>query len=205
MTYSLHYNTPQFKAWSESSEVKAAEKEYRELTAPILDAEKELAYLNYNHPLVTPEFKQMYDNSYKILQEASIPELKALNSYMDWTSKPMNGMLRDLFPNGEPMPPNLDQFTFDMKYGYAEQHASKLDSLVNKNKTPNDLILYSGISSSVYNGTIPEIKDVGAEIKYSAFMSTSRSEKVAQQFASVRMKKGRKETNTRRSRYAYIP
>ena len=192
MTYSLHYNTPQFKAWKESPEVKAAEKEYRELTEPILDTEKELAYLNYNHPLVTPEFKQMYDNSYKILQEASIPELKALDSYMDWTSKPMNGMLRDLFPNGEPMPPNLDQFTFDMKYGYAEQHASKLDSLVNKNKTPNDLILYSGISSSVYNGTIPEIKDVGAEIKYSAFMSTSRSEKVAQQFASVRMKKGEK-------------
>lgn len=189
MTYSLHYNTPQFKAWKESPEVKAAKEEYNGLTKPIMDAEKDLAYLNYKRPLVTPEFKKFYDSSYNILKNSSDKELDALSNYMNYGSKTTNKIARTLFPNGEPSP-DIPLLTYNSRYGYSEQHFFKFDNLINKSRTPNELILFSGISSSVYNGSHPELMIPGSEIRYPGFMSTSRSEKIAQKFGSVRMKKG---------------
>lgn len=187
----IKYGTPEYTAWDNQPHIKAASDEYKSLTEPIMEAEKEIAYLNYKHPLVTEEFKPLYDNSYKILQNAPEVELKALYSYMNYTSKNANLMILNEYPNGEPIPePKSREFDLkNNKYGYIENELYDLDTIVNKSKTPNDVILFAGISSSIYNNPDKGLLNKETEVRIPTFMSTSRSEKVSQQFASARYKK----------------
>lgn len=187
----IKYGTPEYTAWDNQPHVKAASEEYKSLTALISNAEKELAYLSYKHPLVTEEFKPLYNNSYKILQDASELELKALDSYMNYTSKNANLMILNEYPNGEPIPePKSREFDpKNNKYGYVENELYDLDTIVNKSKTPNDVVLFAGISSSIYNNPDKGLLNKETEVRIPTFMSTSRSEKISQQFASARYKK----------------
>jgi len=169
--------------------------------------EDQIKTLQYKHPDVPEDFKPFLQNSDNIIKNLSPDESHQLDLYVFGAGNSIyQSILTNLKGN---IPDNPEQYIKDMigkRYSWSDdksfnpndpfqksQYESTmetfnnsmksiklLDSVLEKSKTTNDIVVQSGVSP-VRLG-IDQLS-VGTEFKIPIFLSTSRSDKVANGFA----------------------
>lgn len=162
--------------------------------------------LQYKHPDVPKEFESFLSDSDTIIKNLTPEENQELNLYVTgFGNAHYQSMLAKL--DGK-LPENVDEYVkelvgkkwnydtgkFDpndaimqkeykntMEYVIGRINKIKIiDSIMDKSRTPNDIIIRTGISSALFD--INELSP-GDEFEVPTYLSTSRSDKVANGFA----------------------
>lgn len=168
--------------------------------------EDSIKILQYKHPDVPKEFESFLSDSDTIIKNLTPEENQELNLYVTgFGNAHYQSMLAKL--DGK-LPENVDEYVkelvgkkwnydtgkFDpndsimqkeykntMEYVVGIINKIKIiDSIMDKSRTPNDIIIRTGISSALFD--INELSP-GDEFEVPTYLSTSRSDKVANGFA----------------------
>lgn len=191
----LPYEGPE---WKELQKQIDTDKEY--------DLEKRIKILNYKHPEVTSDFKPLLINSDKLIKSLPEDDYRQLDMYVTgWGNSSYQGLLAQW--NGK-IPENPEswvkneigkrysigsnEYNPNDSYQVKEfnntmeavniriEQIKKLDSILEKSKLPSDIVVKTGVSSTLLG--INELEP-GDEFKVPTFISTSRSDTIANGFA----------------------
>lgn len=142
--------------------------------------EEQIRILSYKHPEVPKEFEPFLNNSDKIIKNATQKERDQLSEYISgFENSYYQRMLAEW--NGK-IPENTTKNSTISKI-------KNLDSIIGRSKIPNEITVYTGISSNLHD--IADLKP-GDEFEIPTYISTSRSETIANGFALRKATKDKK-------------
>ncbi len=192
----VRYDSPEWKQLQSQIDT---DKEY--------ELEKHIKILSYKHPDVPETFKSFLVSSDTLISSLPEPEKKQLNLYVaGWGNSSYQGLLaewkgkipkdpeawmkdkigkRYSFSNGDKFDPNDSFQVKELKnsmeaLNHRLDSIKSLDSILDKSKSLTNIVIQTGISP-----TLLELNNlqVGSEFEIPTYVSTSRSDVIANGFA----------------------